>query len=151
MTFRTITTDIHIHHEIAHVTLGHSAAHSVLSQDEEKAADKQATTWLLARAADAQQRRVRTLGTIIGILALDTFEAVLGDPSQSTHPRAYLRLADCLDCYDAPDDDEAFAFALCGMQFNLQQRGSAATLDGASFRSILDDHLVAMNRATAAR
>jgi hypothetical protein len=137
-----------LHHEIAHVRLRHPNAHSILSRDEERSADLHATTWLLEHAPDAQQKRVRTFGAIVGILALDTFEAMLGDPAKNTHPKAYERLAYCLNCYDAPDDDEAFAFALCGMQYNLQQRGSTSSLDGSSFRDILNDYLVSMSRAT---
>jgi hypothetical protein len=87
--------------------------------------------------------RKRVLGVIIGILALDGLEFIKGDPPATTHPKAYDRLAYSLRRYRVAPDDEAFAVALCGMQFNCGQRQVEAPLDGESFQSILDDLFLA--------
>jgi hypothetical protein len=135
-----------IHHEIAHVRLQHPTLGMWDSQIQERDADVAATDWVLGQAPNERARRKRAFGIIVGILALDTFEAMLNDPTPTSHPPAFQRLAYCLDRYGNDEHDEAFAVALCGMQFNAGHRKVTSTLDGESFRRILDELLLAMYR-----
>jgi hypothetical protein len=135
-----------IHHEIAHVLLQHPGIDSENSQREEREADLVATDWILAFAPTPEHLRKRVLGVIVAILALDTIEFSIGDPASRTHPTAYERLAYCLVKYAAADDDEAFAFALCGLQFSLAQRNIELPLDAPSFRHLLDEFFLARHR-----
>lgn len=132
-----------VHHEYAHSILNHPNRELVNAQQEERDADLAAVDWIFRDAPTHKHLRKRALGVVIGILALDGLEFAQGDPSATSHPKAFERLAHCLNKYSRPDDDEAFAFALCGMQFNQSQRGVESALDGDSFRSILDEWLVA--------
>lgn len=110
-----------LHHEIAHVRLQHPAILDWISMPQEREADLAATDWVLGDCVDPRHLRMRTLGVVVAILALDSLEFVGGDTPIDSHPKAYERLAYCLNQYAAPEEDEAFAFALCGMQFNCTQ------------------------------
>lgn len=138
-----------VHHEYAHARLNHPARELVNAALEEKDADLAATDWIFEKAPSARHLRKRALGVVVAILALDVLEHAQNDPPATSHPRAYERLSYCMNRYAEAEDDEAFAFALCGMQFNLQQRGVVSSLDGPTFRSLLDDCFLA--RATRIR
>jgi Peptidase U49 len=128
-----------VHHEYAHARLNHPNRELTNAPQEEQAADLAATDWIFVGAPSERHLRKRALGVIVGILALDVLEYAQQDPPSRSHPKAYERLAYCLDHYPQAEEDEAFAFALCGMQFNSRQRGLSPPLDGPSFRAILDE------------
>jgi hypothetical protein len=128
-----------VHHEYAHARLNHPNRELTNAPQEEAAADLAATDWIFEGAPSERHLRKRALGVIVGVLALDVLEYAQQDPPSRSHPKAYERLAYCLNRYAQQEEDEAFAFALCGMQFNLRQRGLTPSLDGPSFRAILDE------------
>jgi peptidase U49-like protein len=132
-----------VHHEYAHARLSHPNRELANAPQEEQAADLAATDWIFVGAPSERHLRKRALGVIVGILALDVLEYAQQDPPSRSHPKAYERLAYCLNHYPQQEEDEAFAFALCGMQFNLRQRGLTPPLDGPSFRAILDEFFYA--------
>ena len=64
-----------IHHELAHIRLGHGAMYVVGSVSEERDADVEATRFILSRSQVESESRKRTVGIASAILALQGLEA----------------------------------------------------------------------------
>lgn len=139
-----------LHHEIAHKRLNHPPHITPTALMEEKAADREATAWILDRADDAQVRRKRTLGVVVAILTIQAAEVTgrTGHGAAGTHPPTPQRLADCLYEYQLDDDDEVLAVAAANLQILLAQRGIAEIdLEQASFDALLSEFLIALSRS----
>lgn len=135
-----------VHHELAHLRLGHPAIKSNRSYIEEREADVEATRWILAESKVPRESRKRTVGIAAAILAMQSIQR----PSQfsilDTHPRAFERIDYCLNAAKVSDDDEVYAFAACIMQIQLASRGLDFAPDAKCFKEIFSEYLVAFAR-----
>lgn len=131
-----------VHHEIAHVLLGHTPVHTNRSQAEEFEADIEATKWIIDQSFVAAEAQKRTLGIATAILALMGMEAGRDFNVINSHPRAFERLYRCLDYANIDQNDKVFAFASVIMQIQLWYSGKTATLDGVSLKDLFHAYLV---------
>lgn len=130
-----------MHHELAHVRLGHNAAITSRSLEEEKEADVEATRWILSQCPDSAQAQKRIYGVVAAILALKGISSPYGNSVLKTHPPTFERLDYCLSESGVGPDNEAYAFAACVMQIQLASRGVAIAHDGKTFRDIYSEYL----------
>lgn len=138
-----------LHHEISHVALSHSFATSPIDMTQEKAADIEATKRILVSAPDSQQRGKRALGMIAAIMALqyiDSTEAAQS-PFRRLHPRAFERLAYCLDVHQWMPEDIPYAFSLALLQVFMAERNIQYELSGDSVADILNGFFVSLSGA----
>lgn len=129
-----------MHHELAHVRLGHTSITS-RSLQEEKEADVEATRWILSKCHDSKQAQKRTYGMVAAILALKAISSSSGSGVMHTHPPTFERLDYCLNESGVDPDNEAYAFAACVMQIQLASRGVSIAHDGKNFREIYSEYL----------
>jgi hypothetical protein len=154
--FPTPGTDVHVanelflcavawilHHEIAHLRLGHPAIQSNRSLIEEQEADREATMWILADSVVTQESRKRTVGIAAAILALQGIHKATDFTICDTHPGTFERIDACLTAAQVSDDDEVYAFAACVMQIQLAARGVLLAADGGSFKEVFSEYLIA--------
>ncbi|WP_166267123.1 phage exclusion protein Lit family protein [Marinobacter caseinilyticus] len=130
-----------MHHELAHVRLGHNEAITSRSLEEEKEADVEATKWILSQCSDSAQAQKRIYGVVAAILALQAISSPSGNSIMQTHPPTFERLDYCLFESGVDPDNEAYAFAACIMQIQLAARGVSIAHDGKSFRDIYSEYL----------
>lgn len=131
-----------VHHEIAHVRLGHTPVHTTRSQAEELEADLEATKWILERSSVEAESQKRTLGIATAILALMGIEKGREFNVNHSHPAAFERLYRCLDSVSIDENDKVFAFASVIMQIQLWYSGKTAALNGVSLKDIFHMYLV---------
>lgn len=138
-----------LHHEIAHKRLNHPPQAMSNALQEEQAADRAATEWILDQVNDASMKQKRTLGIAIAILSIQAHESLTDSAHDlQTHPRAFQRLEACLYQYSIDENDEVLAVAAANLQILLAQDGSAdPDLHQASFDTLVSDFLVAFSRA----
>lgn len=130
-----------VHHELAHVFLGHPAAITSRSLQEEKEADVEATRWILSECSDPKQAQKRTYGMVAAILALNSISIAPGSGILHTHPPTFERLDYCLSESGVAPDNEAYAFAACIMQIQLAARGISIAHNGKNFCEIYSEYL----------
>jgi len=131
-----------VHHELAHLRLGHKPIHTTRSMDEEKDADLVATKWILDRCSDEREYRKRTYGIAAAILALQGMRDDAPFDILRSHPRAFERLDYCLEAAEVGEDEEVYAFAACIMQIQLSYCGVNIAHDGSSFKELYSNYLV---------
>lgn len=130
-----------MHHELAHVLLGHAAAITPRSMQEEIEADVEATRWILSECSDQMQVQKRTYGMVAAILALNSISIAPSSGILLTHPPTFERLDYCLSESGVAPDNEAYSFAACIMQIQLAARGISIAHDGKNFREIYSEYL----------
>jgi hypothetical protein len=136
-----------IHHEIAHVTLGHPALTTSRGMTEENEADTTATRWILSDLErDDPKLLKRALGIATAILTLQSLQVGPVAYEPSTHPPAHVRLDNCLGNYEVGSEQQVQAFSVAVLQVLLSEEGIAANIDGESFQEILSDLLVDKSR-----
>ena len=135
-----------VHHELAHVRLGHQPVLKTDTIYEERDADVSATKFILEKCEEPEPRRKRSLGVAVALLAIQSIETKPGPGQLQTHPHAFERIDYCMTESGLSDDDEVFALCACVMQIQLASRGYAVAHDGDSFRSILDSYLLEFKR-----
>lgn len=136
-----------LHHEIGHVTLGHSSVSTVTSIEEEKAADLYATDWVLKGISRTDARMPkRLLGVVIALLTLQSLEIDLLPDHPRTHPSPYERIDYNLAEFRGTNQDVPFAFAAVVLQYLFAETSISAEVDGESFPDILDGMLVQIAR-----
>lgn len=135
-----------MHHELAHIRLGHGAAITSRSQEEEKEADVAATRWILEKCHDSKQLQKRTYGVVAAILSLKAIANPGTRDVLQTHPPTFERIDYCLSEADIDDENEAYAFSACIMQIQLASRGVSVAHDGSSFKEIFSEYLIEFSR-----
>jgi hypothetical protein len=130
-----------MHHELAHVRLGHNAVITSRSLEEEKEADVEATKWILTRCPNPAQVQKRVYGMVAAILALKAISNPSDSSVMQTHPHTFERLDYCLRESGVNPDNEAYAFAACVMQIQLASRGVTVAHDGKTFQDIYSEYL----------
>lgn len=86
-----------LHHELAHIRLGHINTALSNSIMEEKDADVTATKWILDQCKIGPEMNKRCIGIAAAILALLGMEIPARKSLPLTHPRAYERIYYCLE------------------------------------------------------
>jgi hypothetical protein len=100
-----------LHHELAHIRLGHTAEQGLLSLEQEKAADRMAAEWLLdSPGLSSRASLERQLGITIALGWLASLTVYVGH-SSTTHPPAWDRLYQFLEQYIGDDHNIVWAFA----------------------------------------
>jgi len=137
-----------IHHEIAHVKLGHSTLTTAsLSMAEEKQADIAATRWVLDDLErDDPKLPKRAFGVATAILTLQSLEVGVAVNRRRTHPPVHERYDNCLGRYEVGSDQHVEAFSVAVLQVLLGEVGIVANVNGNSFKEILSDLLVDKSR-----
>jgi len=130
-----------MHHELAHIRLGHKPMVTMRSIQEEKEADVEATRWILDKCPDDKQAQKRTYGIVAAILALQSVTNPTARGYQCTHPPTFERIDYCLSESGVNVDNEAYAFAACIMQIQLASRGVNISHDGNNFRELFSEYL----------
>lgn len=135
-----------IHHEIAHVRMGHTHIHTNRLIQDEKQADIEATKWILDQSSVDGETRKRTIGIAAAILAMQGISVKQHYSPLSTHPETFERIDYCMSEAGIDDDDEIFAFASVIMQIQLWYRGICVAHDGVTFRDTFSSYLVEFAR-----
>lgn len=135
-----------IHHELAHLRLGHTPIRSNRSMIEEREADVEATRWILTESKVPQESRKRAVGIAAAILAMQGIQRPSHFSIFDTHPRTFERIDHCLTAAGVSEDDEVYAFAACIMQIQLASRGVDLAPDAKCFKDLFSEYLVAFAR-----
>ena len=137
-----------IHHELAHIALGHSG-HSEI--DPEKDADAHAWDWILGSnqtggdAAEVKRMLILINATLAGVAA----DIRLQQNTLIGHPRNIDRLSSLLSRFELDSIDVGYAFAFSILQFHTGFSGNSFATPGVvyeNFRDVFDaiaDHISA--------
>jgi len=118
----TIALGFILHHELAHIRLGHTATKELLSIEQEKDADRAAADWLLGSPdLDGRELLKRQLGVTIALGWLASRNVYIGHSSK-THPPAWDRLYQILEQYVENDHAIAWAFAAAMLGVHLENQ-----------------------------
>lgn len=131
-----------IHHEIAHIRLGHQPLLTIQSIQEEKAADICATRWILEKCVDQKELTKRVLGIVAAVLSIQAVEESDDFDIFETHPRAFERIDYYLNESEIEEDDLIYAFAAIIFQMQLTYHGISVAHEGDSFRDMLSEYLI---------
>jgi hypothetical protein len=134
-----------LHHELAHLRCNHPP-HTAISRQEESQADAEATTWIFSTVSDPAQRKKRALGMCVAILLLNAICLKDGNFDDSTHPKAFVRLYNCLELADLDDNHVAYAFCTLMIRVHMLTFGYLIPEDynADSHLAIFSEHLVAI-------
>lgn len=136
-----------IHHEIAHARLDHDEF-SVRPLAEENAADKQATLWICATAAESSELLKRALGIAAAILVLVACDLQTAHFSSITHPPSFERLMFSLDHTGLAEDSKVYAFAYVQIQIHLAKAGVQFHQSEGSFREMCREGCLEIRRVS---
>lgn len=131
-----------IHHEIAHVRLGHTPVHTSRSQDEELEADREATNWVLDQSSAKAESQKRTLGIATAILSMMGIEKDREFRVENSHPESFKRIFECLERAGLDDNDVVFAFCTVILQIQLWYAGRSVAHEGTSHRDAFCFYLI---------
>jgi hypothetical protein len=131
-----------VHHEIAHIRLGHTPVQTNRSQVEEFEADLEATKWMLEHSSVDAESQKRTLGIATAMLSIMGIERDRDFNVSHSHPVAFERLYRCLDIACVEENDNVFAFASVIMQIQLWYSGKAAAYEGDSLKDMFCSYLL---------
>jgi len=136
-----------IHHEIAHVRLGHGRAIKGLTAKQEEECDRQATEWIL-NACPPDQLQKRQLGMVVALFSMQFLDEPDGAESHvGSHPPSVDRIDYCLTTAAVEDDSLVAAFAATMLLAQTTQLGIEEEATGQSFRDILARLQVAFRTA----
>jgi len=137
-----------LHHEIAHVVLQHPLINTSFSEQEEQAADKFATEWLLDGLPKSDPKlKKRALGLTVAVLCLQSLEVDTVSCLRNTHPAAHDRIFKSTSIYQVGDDEVVEATCTVVLQYLFHGNGISANVDGSTFSEILGDLLFDISRA----
>lgn len=137
-----------LHHERAHIVLNHPFVNTSLSQEEERAADEFATSWLLDGLQQNDPRlKKRALGIAVSVLCLQSLEVGSVTCLRNTHPAAHDRIFKNISSYTCGNEEVIEATCCVVLQFLFHEEGVAANINGATFSEILGDLLHDISRA----
>ena len=114
-----------LHHEMAHLRLGHIHQTGIASILQEKEADLEAANWLLDGLSDESDPKFvkRALGIAIGLAWLASLNVYVGSASTKTHPPAYDRLYQVLGQYIHDENHQVWAMVSLILSLHLQNQG----------------------------
>ncbi|WP_261536836.1 phage exclusion protein Lit family protein [Burkholderia multivorans] len=136
-----------IHHEIAHIRLGHGIE-TTYSVQEETAADDEATKWIFSENLNDDVLLKRQLGMAVALLSLQFLEEPRGKDSRvESHPPSVDRLFRCFDIAGVAQDGFIRALTTVALQFQLANLNIETPLDGNSWSDIMADALISFTTA----
>lgn len=114
-----------LHHELAHLKLGHVGEKGVASVLQEKDADREAANWLLEGLDDEWTPMFvkRALGIAIGLSWLASLNVYIGPAASKTHPPAYDRLYQVLAQHIEDSGHPVWAMVSLILSLHLQNQG----------------------------
>lgn len=137
-----------LHHEIAHLQLGHTSITAIPTQ-EETDADTRALSWILDQESDEARRKKRVLGACVAILLITVLDLNTGSFRDRTHPRAFDRMFRMLEQARLPDNHVAFSFCTTMIRVEMSKLQIPIVVnDGTSWREICYEHLSALRSLT---
>lgn len=135
-------------HEIAHVELQHPLINTSFSEQEEQAADKFATEWLLGDLSKCDPKlKKRALGLTVAVLCLQSLEVDTSSCLRNTHPAAHDRIFNSTSTYPVGDDEVVEATCTVVLQYLFHHNEISANVEGSTFSEILGDFLFDISRA----
>lgn len=137
-----------MHHERAHIELGHGVNSGSAALPYERAADKCATDWILGKAPTLEKLEARALGVASAILTIYRYEQHLATWDGS-HPDPMDRIDRCLAAYVQDPDAKVYWLAA----ILVQVQGSIATrqrlmADAETFGGLLQEFQIVVSRAS---
>ncbi|CAM3670048.1 phage exclusion protein Lit family protein [Bordetella tumulicola] len=136
-----------IHHEIAHIRLGHGIE-TTYSVQEETAADDEATKRIFSENLNDDVLLKRQLGMAVALLSLQFLEEPQGKDSRvESHPPSVDRLFRCFDIAGVAQDGFICALTTVALQFQLANLDIKTPLDGNSWSNIMADALISFTTA----
>ena len=113
-----------LHHELAHLRLGHVPKEGVDSIVQEKDADREAANWLLDGLDDEWTPMFvkRALGVAIGLSWLASLNVYVGSAASETHPPAYDRLYQVLEQHVEDGGHPVWAMVSLILSLHLQNQ-----------------------------
>lgn len=137
-----------LHHERAHIVLNHPFVDTVLSEQEERDADKFATEWLLGGLEENDPKlKKRALGLAVAVLCLQSLEIGSVTCLRNTHPSAHDRIYWNTSTYKCGNEEVIEAICSVVLQYLFHDSGITANIDGNTFSEILGDLLYDISRA----
>lgn len=113
-----------LHHELAHIQLGHTKTTGVESILNEKDADRGAAKWLLDGLQSTDNEFIqRIFGIAIALLWMATLEAYVPSTGE-THPPGYDRLYQTLSLFVDDDWHPVWSFTSIALEMHLEASGS---------------------------
>ena len=114
-----------LHHELAHLKLGHVGEKGVVSILQEKDADREAANWLLDGLDDEWTPMFvkRALGIAVGLSWLASLNVYVGPAASKTHPPAYDRLYQVLAQHIEDGAHPVWAMVSLILSLHLQNQG----------------------------
>lgn len=107
-----------LHHEFSHVRLNHAII-TCNSREEERDSDKAATVWIFDNCDCEAMKEKRSIGVAVALLLLTNKDLLSGKFDDSTHPKAFNRLYDCL-CHSRFEDDHiVYPFSIAILQIHI--------------------------------
>jgi hypothetical protein len=136
-----------LHHELGHVVLKHPLITTSFSEQEERAADKHATDWLLCGLHEDDLRlKKRSISISAAILCLQSLEVDSVSCLRNTHPDAHQRLFACTSSYKVGQEEIVEAFCTIILQYLFHEKGIKVNVNGKNFSEIFGDLLFEISR-----
>jgi hypothetical protein len=145
--FALVSTAFCLHHELAHIVNNHGYIGTPhLSRQQEREADIEAVKFILAGATNSDEYQKRCLGIAISLLVLTSHGIQAGKFDDSTHPKAIVRLFECLDEASLNENHLIYAFVINILKMYMD--GHKIEIPTRSFKSIFEEYLFEINRQT---
>lgn len=118
-----------LHHELAHIAIGHLVKPEQEVSDE-LAADDSATEWLMSGVSDATAKLKRSLGIAIALVAVAgfSFDRNSRVPGKRTHPPTGERIMRALSHATFDDHHQAQEFACVALKIHLDRNSLKPSL-----------------------
>ncbi|MGH8446299.1 MAG: phage exclusion protein Lit family protein [Solimonas sp.] len=127
-----------LHHEFSHLRRRHTPTPGGYSIEQEREADRMATSWILDQSPTEQHKTKRALGITAAILTIQMLEAPGPRVGFQTHPRAGERLDAALQYAAGGADTSMYQLAAFVLLLRLGSLGISVDLpDNETFESIL--------------
>jgi len=139
-----------LHHELAHIALGHSPAKGVDSIQQENEADRAAAAWLLDDLDQNDKRFVqRILGIAVALLWPAAINVYVPSPEHPSHPPGYDRLSRLLSQFVEDDNHQVWAFVRLALETHMHGRrlNYATNRKAASQRDAVEYYMDVISRA----
>lgn len=137
-----------LHHEIAHIYNKHPNEPTTYeeSREQEREADKSATTWILGDEDCPKRLKKRGVGIAVAALVITTQDLLSGEFKETTHPKSFERLFSVLDgSFD--DDHLVYEFSVIILQTHMTLAGHNIDLsENIPWKDLFTNCLIQLSR-----
>ena len=137
-----------LHHEIAHIYNKHPnvPCTDAESREQEREADKSATSWILGEESCPKKLSKRGMGIAIATLVITTQDLLSGEFKETTHPKSFERLYDALDGH-FDNDHVVYAFSVIILQVHMVLAGQHIDLsEDIPWKELFTNCLIQLSR-----